>query len=57
MKSQECTLIVNTANGYCLTPEKCSSISEAVRKGRESFGFAYRVFAGSKAIRSGYCER
>lgn len=57
MKSQECTLIVNTANGYCLTPEKCSSISEAVRKGRESFGFAYRVFAGSKVIRSGYCER
>ena len=56
MKAQKCTLIVNTRNGYCLTPEEHSSIKEAARAAKESFGFAYRIFVNGKNIRSGYCD-
>jgi hypothetical protein len=57
MKAQECTLIVNTRNGYCFTPQKCKSISEAVKEGRNSCGFAYRVVVkGKGVVRRGFCD-
>ena len=57
MKAQECTLVVNARNGYIFTPIKCKSINEAVRMGKEAFGFAYRVMVkGKGCIRSGYCD-
>lgn len=56
MKAQKCTLIVNTRNGYCFTPVEFNSISKAVREGRESCGFAYRVIVkGKGVVRRGYC--
>ena len=56
-KSIECTLIINTCNGYCLTPSKHKSISDAVKTAKNSFGFAYRIFdKAGKVIKQGYCE-
>ncbi len=55
-KGIECTCVVNTRNGYCLTPKKCKSISEAIAWAKDSFGFAYRIFVGNKVVRSGYCD-
>jgi hypothetical protein len=55
-KSVECTLIVNTSNGHNCQPIKCKSIASAVRIGKSSCGFAYRVFVGNKVVRSGYCD-
>lgn len=55
-KGKECVLIVNTANGYCFTPEKHPSISSAVRAAKESFGFAYRIFVDGKVVKSGFCN-
>ena len=56
MKAKECTLVVNTANGYCLAPEKCRSIADAVAKGRESCGFAFRIYVGKVLVRRGFCN-
>lgn len=57
MKAQECKLVVNNRWGYVYTPIKCKSINEAVREGRNYYGgFAYRVFVGTKVVRSGYCD-
>ena len=57
MKAQKCILIVNTRNGYCFTPKECNSISEAVREGRDSCGFTYRIIVkGKGVVRSGYCD-
>lgn len=56
MKAQQCKLVVNSRWGYIFTPITCKSINEAVRMGKESMGFAYRVFVGTKVVRSGYCN-
>lgn len=57
MKAIKCKLVVNTRNGYCLTPVKCNSIREAVREAKEYCAFAYRIFDESgKQIRSGFCD-
>ena len=56
MKAIPNTLVVNTRSGYCLTPERCGSIAEAVRKAKESCGFAYRIFVNNRVVKSGYCE-
>ena len=60
MKAKPCTLIVNTAYGYEFTPLKCASIAEAHRRGKEWFGFAYRIIvkdeSGKKRVIRGYCE-
>ena len=56
MKGQNCTLIVNSRNGYCFTPEKHPSISSAIKSEKESFGFAYRIFVDGKCVRRGFCE-
>jgi hypothetical protein len=56
MKAKQCTLVVNDKWGYCFTEVKCKSINEAVRIGKEYMGFAYRVFVGTKVVRSGYCD-
>lgn len=56
MKAKPCILIVNTANGYCLTPEKCTSIKSAIRKAKESCGFAYRIYVGKILVARGFCN-
>lgn len=57
MKAQECILVVNARNGYIFTPIKCKSINEAVRMGKEAFGFYYRVMVkGKGCVRWGYCD-
>ena len=47
MKAKKCVLIMNTAWGYCFTPERCDSVSQARKKAREmideGFAFAYRI--------------
>lgn len=52
-KSIPCTVICNTRNGYCLTPKKCKSISEAIRYAKE-MKLAYRIFVGEKVIKRGW---
>jgi len=46
-KSVPCTLIGNTAWGYCFTPEKFNSISEARKVAKENvengYWFSYRI--------------
>ena len=57
MKRIKYTLIINCKNGYCLAPVECGSISEAVKKGNEGIGFAYRIFdMDGKIIRRGFCD-
>lgn len=56
MKAKPCTLIINTANGYCMTPQKCTSIREAIRVAKESCGFAYRIFIGKILVARGFCN-
>ena len=55
-KAIKCTLIVNSANGRCFQPEEFNSIAEAYRKGRASIGFAFRIFAGGKIVKRGFCK-
>lgn len=55
-KSQECTLVVNTANGHICQPLKCKSIASAYRIGKESCGFAFRIFVDGKCVKRGFCE-
>lgn len=53
----KCKLIINTANGYCMTPIICESISEATRLGKEGCGFAYRIFnMKGELIKRGFCN-
>lgn len=56
MKKIKCKVVVNTKNGYCLTPKKCESIREAREYGKTSLGFAYRIFTEDKRVINGYCE-
>lgn len=56
MKPVSCTLIINTASGYEMAPIECKSISEAVKLGRESYAFAYRIFVDGRIVRRGYCH-
>lgn len=57
MKGKKCTLVVNTKNGYCFTPTSHNSINDAVKCGKSSFGFAYRIFdENNKLIKRGYCD-
>ncbi len=57
MKAIECKLVINARNGYIFSPTKHKSIREAVRKAKESFGFAYRIFdTQGKCIKSGFCN-
>ena len=57
MKAQACILIINTANGYCFTPEKHKSVNSAVNAAKESAGFAYRIFNATdkRLIKRGFC--
>lgn len=50
---KECTIIFNTKNGYCLTPCKCKSISDALRKARET-KLAYRIFVNGILYKHGW---
>lgn len=52
----KCTVIVNTRNGYCLTPVKCESIREAREYGKTSCGFAYRIITEDGRTMHGYCD-
>lgn len=52
-KSIPCTIICNTRNGYCLTPEECKSIREAIRYAKE-MKLAYRIFVDNKVIKRGW---
>lgn len=57
MKRNKCTLIINCRNGYCLTPVECNSVSEAVMKGKEGTGFAYRIFdSKGEILKRGFCD-
>ena len=51
-------LLVNTRNGYVPTPRRFPSISEAVREGKESMGFWWRVIRAedNKQVRQGFCN-
>lgn len=52
-RAKECEIILNTRNGYCMTPHKCNSISEAIRYAKE-MGLAFRIFADGKLIKKGW---
>lgn len=55
--AKEYTLIVNTKNGYCLTPSAHTSINSAYKSGRESCGFAFRIFDKNKnVVKRGFCN-
>ena len=52
-RAKECEIILNTRNGYCMTPHKCNSISEAIRYAKE-MGLAFRIFADGKLVKKGW---
>lgn len=53
----DCILVINTRNGYCMTPERHSSLREAVKSAKNSWGFAYRIFdLNKKLIKHGFCD-
>lgn len=52
----KCKVIVNTRNGYCLTPKVCDSIKEAKDFAKDTCGFAYRIFTEDNRVLCGYCE-
>ena len=52
-KGYECEVILNTKWGYCLTPYKCKSISEAVTYAKD-MGMAYRIFVDGKCVKRGW---
>ena len=49
MKSIPCKLIMNTKNGYILSPIDCKSINAALKIASEN-GLAYRIFVKSYYI-------
>ena len=53
MKSIPCTLIMNTKNGYILSPVQCNSIRQAVKTAKEN-GLAYRIFVNGEQIKQGW---
>lgn len=53
MKKQECTVIFNTRNGYCLQPVKCASIRQALLLAREN-KLAFRLFINGVCVRKGW---
>ena len=55
--ARKCVLVCNSRFGYCTSPVEYPSISKAVAAAKESGWFAYRVFAGGKVVRRGFCER
>lgn len=54
-KAKECTIIFNTKWGYCMTPVKCASIREALRRAKET-GMAYRICIDGECIRNGWFQ-
>lgn len=56
MNKIKCKVIINTKNGYCLTPQKCESISDAREYAKTSCGFAYRIITNDGRVINGYCE-
>ena len=52
-KAKECEVICNTRWGYCMTPYKCKSISEAIRYAKD-LGMAYRIFVDGVCVKSGW---
>lgn len=48
-----CILVVKTAWVYVMTPSRCQSIPEAVRLGKESYGFANRLIDEKVNYRNG----
>ena len=50
---KKCTLIMNTKNGYILTPKECKSIAEAIRTANAA-GLAYRVIIDGKTVKAGW---
>lgn len=55
MKMKPCVFYGNSASGRVSEPIKFPSISEAVKYGKESFWFAWRVYnEAGKLIRRGY---
>lgn len=57
--AKKAVLFVNTRNGANLTPRKFSSITQAVRAGKESMGFYWCVIReeDGKPVRKGFCEK
>lgn len=56
MKAIPCILLINTASGYVMSPIRCNSIGEAVKEGKNGYGFAYRVIVNGKVVRKGLCN-
>jgi len=54
---KSCTLILNTRQGYAMTPIEFPSVAEAVRYARATFAFAWRIFVGRKCVKRGYGEQ
>ena len=53
--ARKCVLVCNSRFGYCTSPVEYPSIAKAVAAARDSGWFAYRVFAGGKVVRRGFC--
>jgi hypothetical protein len=51
-KAKECIVICNTKWGYCMTPVKCKSISEAIRYAND-MEMAYRIFVDGRCVKRG----
>lgn len=50
---KKCTLILNTKWGYCMQPILCNSISEALKKAKDS-EMAYRILVDGKMVKRGW---
>lgn len=59
-KAIPCKLVVITSNGHICHAIDCNSISEAVKAGKESWGFTYKVYDNSGSVanllKQGFCQ-
>ena len=51
-----CRVLLNGKNGYCATPLEAKSISAGLRLAKGSGWFRYRIIAGGKVVREGFCD-
>jgi len=52
----KCRLAVNTSFGSIADFGEFPSIAAAVRAAKDSGYFRYRVFAGGRVVREGFCD-
>lgn len=56
MKKIPCKLVMNGALGNVSPVHQCDSISQAVKKAKNSPYFYYYIFVNGKRVKQGFCD-